>query len=97
MWDQLQTQHQALTHSSIDTSLSQNRHGVWVQSRQHAIKEEIQVANHDWVDHEICSLLHYIIVRINLNLVKIIQKKKSFSCEFGETKRRYGPSSRVKF
>ena len=58
-------------------SLSRNRHGVWVQTRQHAIKEKIKIATHDWVDHQICSLLQYIIVRINLNLVKIIQKKKN--------------------
>ena len=31
-----------------------------------AIKEESKVANRDWVDHQICSLLQYINVTANL-------------------------------
>ena len=69
-WAQLQTQHQALTLSSIDKTLSQNRHRVWGPTRRCAIKEESKVANCDWVDHQACSLLQYISVITNVLIMR---------------------------
>ena len=46
--------------SSIDKTLSRNRHRVLSPTQQRAIKEESKVANRDWVDHQACSLLQYI-------------------------------------
>ena len=56
---------QAPTISSTDKSLSRDRHRVWSPTHRRAIKEERKVANHDWVDHEACSLLQYINVIAN--------------------------------
>ena len=55
-----QPKHQAPTISSIDKSLSLNRHRVWSPTYQHEIKEESKVANPDWVDHQKYGLLQYI-------------------------------------
>ena len=59
-WVRLQTHHQALTLSSKDIFLSRNRHRVWSLTHLGAIKEESKVANRDWVDHQVSSLLQYI-------------------------------------
>ena len=62
-WTLLQTQHQALTLSSIEKffkSEPQNRHRVWGPTHQRAIKMERKVAKRDWVDHQACSLLQFI-------------------------------------
>ena len=64
-----QPKHQAPTISSIDKSLSRNRHRDWSPSHQSAIKEENKVANHDWVDYQACSLLQYINVIANLFII----------------------------
>ena len=42
-----QPKHQAPTISSIDKSLSLNRHRVWISTHQRAIKEESKVAIRD--------------------------------------------------
>ena len=52
----LQVQHQGLNLLSIDKSFSQDRHRVLGPTHRRAIKEESKVANHDWVDHQKCSL-----------------------------------------
>ena len=65
-WAWQQPKHQAPTISSIDKSLSRNRHKVWSLTHWHAIKEESKVYNRDWVDHQACSLLQYINVIANL-------------------------------
>ena len=62
---QPKTQHQVLTLSSIDTSLSPNRHRVKGQTRWCVSKEESKVSNHDWVDHQACSMLQCINSMIN--------------------------------
>ena len=54
------------TISSIDKSLSRNRHRVWSPTHQRSIKEESKVANHDWVDHQAWSLLQNINFIANL-------------------------------
>ena len=59
-WAWQQSTHQAPTISSIDKSLSRNRHRVRSPTHWHAIKEERNVADCDWVDHQACSLLQYI-------------------------------------
>ena len=59
-WAQPQTQHQAITLSSIDKSLSRNRQRGWGPTRRCANKEVSKIANRDWVDHQACSLLQYI-------------------------------------
>ena len=46
--------------SSIDKSLSQNRHSVLSPTHQRAIKEESKAANRGWVEHQACSLLQNI-------------------------------------
>ena len=46
-------------------SLSQNRHTVWSPTHQRVIKEESEVANRDWVEHQACSLLQNINVIAN--------------------------------
>ena len=61
-----QPKHQVPTISSIDKSLNRNRHRVLSPTLGRAIKEESKVANHDWVDHQACSLLQYINVIANL-------------------------------
>ena len=61
-WALLQTQHQALTLSSIDKSLSRNGYTILGLTCRRAIEEESKVANRDWVDHQACSLLQYITV-----------------------------------
>ena len=61
--------HRAPTISSIDKSLSRNRHRAWCPTQRRAIKEESKVANRDWVDHQACSLLQYINVIANLFLM----------------------------
>ena len=61
-----QPKHQSPTISSIDKSLSRNNHRVWSPTHRRAIKEESKVANHDWVDHQACSLLNYNNVIANL-------------------------------
>ena len=53
-----QPKHKAPTISSIDKSLSRNRHRVLSPTHGRAIKEENKVANR-WVDHKACSLLQY--------------------------------------
>ena len=63
-WAWQQPKHQAPTISSIDKSLSWNRHRVWNPTYRRAIKEGSKVANRDWVDHQACSLLQYINVII---------------------------------
>ena len=52
----LQVQHQGLTLLSLDKSFSQDRYRVLGPTHRRAIKEESKVANHDWVDHQECSL-----------------------------------------
>ena len=66
----LQTQHQNLTLSYIDKSLSQNRHRVRGPTRGRAIKEESKVANRDWVDHPVYSLLQYINVITSILIMR---------------------------
>ena len=61
-----QPKHQAPTISSINKSLSRNRHRVYSPTHWRAIKEVSKVANRDWVDHQACSLLQYINVIANL-------------------------------
>ena len=56
-----QPKHQAPTISSINKSLSRNRNIVYSPTHWRAIKEVSKVANRDWVDHQACSLLQYII------------------------------------
>ena len=29
------------------------------QTQRRTIKEESKIANHDWVDHQVCSMLQY--------------------------------------
>ena len=57
------------TISSIDKSLSQNRHRVNSPTHWRANKEESKDANHDWVDHQACSLLQCIAIIANLFIV----------------------------
>ena len=64
-----QPKHQAHLISSIDKSLSQNRHRVWSPTHWRAIKEESKVANRDWADHQTCSVLQYINVIANLFII----------------------------
>ena len=65
-WAPQQPKHQAPTISSIDKSLSRNRHRIYSPTHQRAIKEESKVANRDRVDHQACSLFQYINVIANL-------------------------------
>ena len=65
-----QPKNQAPTISSIDKSLSRDRHRVGSPTHQRAIKEESKVANRDWVDHQACSLLQYIDVIANLFIMR---------------------------
>ena len=46
--------------SRLQIALTWNRHRVGGPTRRPAIKEEIKVVNHDWVDHQACSLSQYI-------------------------------------
>ena len=63
--------HQGPIISSIDRSLSRNRHRVWKSDppARH-YKEESKVANRDLVDHQACSLLQYINVIANLFIIR---------------------------
>ena len=61
-----QPKYQAPTISSIDKSLSWNRHRVWSPTNRCAIKVESKIANRDWVDHQTWSLLQYMNVIANL-------------------------------
>ena len=68
-WAWQQPKLQAPTISSIDKSLSRNRHRVWSPTHRRAIKEESKIANRDWVDHQACSLLQYINVIANRSIM----------------------------
>ena len=59
-WARQQTQHQALTLSSIDKSLSRNHHRICGSN----------VANRDRVGHQACNLLQYINVIIKLRIMR---------------------------
>ena len=50
--------------SSIDKYLSRNRHRVSIPTHRRAIKEESKVADHDWVDHQVCSMLLMILIAL---------------------------------
>ena len=65
-WTWQKPKHQVPTISSIDKSLSWNRHRVWSPTHRRVINEESKVANHNWVDHQACRLLQYINVLANL-------------------------------
>ena len=52
--------------SSVDKTLSRNRHRIWSPTYRRATKEESKVANLDWVDHHACNLLQYTNVKANL-------------------------------
>ena len=65
-----QPKHQAPTISSIDKSLSRHHHRVRRPTHLRAIKEESKVANRDWVDYQVCSLLQYINVLGNLFIMR---------------------------
>ena len=54
------------TISSIDKSISRNRHGVCNLTHRRAIKEESKIDDRDFVDHQACILLQYINVIANL-------------------------------
>ena len=69
-WSNKHLNYQAPTILSIDKSLSQNRHRGCRLIHWRAIKEEIKVANSDWVDQRACSLLQYILVRANLFIME---------------------------
>ena len=62
------TTYQVPTLSSIDKSLSRNRHRSFTPWR--AIKEESKAANRDWVDHQAGSLLQYINVINNIFIIR---------------------------
>ena len=66
-------------------------------THRRAIKEEIEVANHDWVDHQACSLLQYIDVIANLFIIgnyfnelrwKIIRANNLFSTIYTPSRHR---------
>ena len=65
-WAQQTAKVSGPTISSIDKSLSRNRHKVWSLTLRRAIKEKSKVANRDWLDYQTCSLLQYINVKANL-------------------------------
>ena len=60
-----QPKHQTPTISPIEKSESRNCHRVWSSTHRRAIKEKSKVANGDWVDHQVCSLLQCINVKAN--------------------------------
>ena len=65
-----QPKHQAPTISSIDKSLSRNRHRVWSPTHRRSIKEESKVVNRDWVDYQACSLLQNINIMANIFILR---------------------------
>ena len=56
-------------HLIMDMSLSRNNHKALSPTHRRAIKEENNVANRDWVDHQACSLLQYINVIASLFII----------------------------
>ena len=63
---QQQPKQQAPTISSTDKPPSRNPHRARSLTHQRATKEESKAANHNWVDHQACSLLQHINTTANL-------------------------------
>ena len=76
-----QPKYHAPTISSINKSLSRNRHRVWSPTQGRAIKEESKVANRDWVDHQACIPLQY--TNVIANQTTSMQNFKRKWCLFG--------------